>query len=157
MDKKTLIESATRLGPFSPTTATGYADKSDRLIARINEALLSRADTKSIVGDINLAMMKDNHANHVRFIASILKHFDAEVLTETVLWVFRAYRNRGFASTYWAAQLSAWFPILREELPREIYEEVRPLYEWMQVNIPLFEKLSHEQSENGESPYQNGH
>ena len=91
--------------------------------------------------------MQDNHANHVRFIASILKNNDADVLVETVLWVFRAYRSHGFSSNYWAAQLNTWMQILKTELSVETYKEVLPLYEWMQINIPIFVKVSDEKLE----------
>ena len=102
----------------------------------------SRSDLNLLIGENNFSMMKDNHANHVRFIHSILHNPNAEVLTETVLWVFRAYRNHGFSGSYWAAQLNAWIYILKNELSKESFEQIIPLYEWMQVNIPTFEKLS---------------
>ncbi len=91
--------------------------------------------------------MKDNHANHVRFIASILRNHNPEILVDTVLWVFRAYRSRGFSSNYWAAQLNTWIEIIKEELSTETYHQVFPLYEWMQLNIPTFVKLSDEKLE----------
>lgn len=144
MDKKDLITSAGKLGPFSKATAEAYAAASQRMVARINEQMLSRPDIDKLVGQAGREMMCDNHANHARFIASILENHNPEVLAETILWVFRAYRSRGFASTYWAAQLNTWMGIIREELPAEAYEETLPLYGWMQVNIPLFEHLSHQ-------------
>lgn len=88
--------------------------------------------------------MKDNHANHVRFIASILKNYNPDVLVDTVLWVFRAYRSHGFTTNYWAAQLNAWITILKETLTPESYKEVYFYYEWMQINIPTFVILSDE-------------
>ncbi len=144
MDKKDLIASAGQLGPFDTTTAEAYTTASQRMIARVNEKMLSRPDIDELIGKSGRDMMCDNHANHARFIASILENHNPEVLVETILWVFRAYRSRGFASTYWAAQLNMWIDIIREELPGEAYRQVLPLYEWMQVNIPLFENLSHQ-------------
>lgn len=144
MDKQALFSSAARLGPFSPSAAESYAAASQRMVSRVNDQMLSRPDLQKMVGEDGQAMMQDNHANHARFIASILTNYNPEVLTETLLWVFRSYRSRGFASTYWAAQLNAWIEVLREELPADAYQEVLPLYEWMQVNIPLFERLSQE-------------
>ena len=142
MNKETLIDSAAQLGPFSQETVNEYAKKTDKLVARINAIMLERKDIKSMVGEANLEMMKDNHANHARFILSIIDNYNKEVLVETILWVFRAYRSHGFASTYWAAQLNAWIMILQEELSSETVEQVYPLYKWMQVNIPVFDTLS---------------
>jgi len=92
-------------------------------------------------------MMKDNHSNHVRFIASILRNNHPDVLVETVLWVFRAYRSHGFTTNYWAAQLNSWIIVLKEILSTDCYAEIYPYYEWMQVNIPIFVKVSNEELE----------
>lgn len=89
-------------------------------------------------------MMKDNHANHARFMESVFTNPLAETLVDTILWVFRAYRSRKFGSTYWAAQLNTWIEIYKSELSEECFEAVYPFYNWMQINIPNFVKLSDE-------------
>jgi len=147
MTKVELIQTAQLLKQVEAAVATEYADKAENLTSLMNEIMLNRTDIKELVGEINLGMMKDNHANHARFIASILRNHNPEVLVDTVLWVFRAYRSRGFASSYWAAQLNAWIEILKEKLSTEAYQQVLPLYEWMQINIPTFVKLSDEKLE----------
>ncbi len=144
MDKKTLIESAGRLNNVSSSSVKEYIDKSDLLIAAINRSMQEREDIVSLIGAENISMMKDNHSNHVRFISSILKNRNDEVLVETVLWVFRAYRSHNFTTTYWAAQLNAWIDIIKKELSYEAYNEIYPYYEWMQLNIPLFVIISDE-------------
>lgn len=142
MTREYLLKTAKELTPVGQPAATEYTNKAERLVARINERMLERDDVHALVGADNIEMMKDNHANHVRFIGSMLRQFNAEVLVATVLWVFRAYRSRGFSDTYWAAQLNGWIEILREELGTEAFDEIYPLYRWMQVNIPLFDRLS---------------
>ena len=67
---------------------------------------------------------------------------NAEVLVESVLWVFRAYRNHGFSPNYWAAQLNTWFQVLPQQLSVASWAEIRPWYEWLQVNIPIFVLLT---------------
>lgn len=145
MDKNFLIESAGRLANVSFQTADEYHRERDQLIALMNGEMLKRPDVESLVGQNNIDMMKDNHANHVRFIASILKYPNPEVLVETILWVFRAYRSHGFTTNYWAAQLNTWIGVLKEVLSNECYNEVYPYYEWMQTTIPLFVKISGEE------------
>ena len=142
MDKKQLIDSANFLIKVSETSSNEYALKTDQLIAAMNTAMLERPDIESLVGKNNLPMMKDNHANHVRFIASILKNPNADVLVETILWVFRAYRSHGFTTNYWAAQLNTWLVVLKSTLSPEGFQEVYPYYEWMLINIPIFVNLS---------------
>ncbi|NCP84260.1 MAG: hypothetical protein GW823_05065 [Bacteroidetes bacterium] len=147
MEKKHLLESAANINQVRESTYVEFQEKAELLSQKMNTIMLKRPDLEKLIGENNLTMMKDNHANHVRFIASMLKNHNAEVLLDTVLWVFRAYRSHGFATNYWAAQLNAWFTILKENLNPESYAEVLPYYEWMQVNIPAFVLLSDEKLE----------
>ena len=153
MDKLFLLETAGQLKQAGSKTADEYHRKSEELIAKMNSVMLERQDIKTLVGENNIKMMRDNHANHVRFIASILKNKNPNVLVETVLWVFRAYRSHGFTTNYWAAQLNTWIIILKELLTAESYDEVYPYYEWMQINIPLFVILSDEKLEQSNSAH----
>ncbi len=147
MDKNHLLETANKLKQVSDYAAQEYAKKEEQLIFQMNKLMLERSDIESLVGNNNVKMMQDNHANHVRFIASILKNNNPDVLVETILWVFRAYRSHGFSSNYWSAQLNTWMQIFKIELSTETYNEVLPLYEWMQINIPVFVKVSDEKLE----------
>jgi len=142
MNETYLIESAKKLDKVSISSYQEYASKMDILLERINSRMLSRPDIIELVGEKNLDMMKDNHSNHIRFISSILKYYNPEILVDTVIWVFRAYRNRGFSEHYWSAQLNSWLIILKEVLSENSYHEIYPYYEWIQVNIPSFVKLS---------------
>jgi CRISPR/Cas system-associated protein Csx1 len=144
MDKSYLIETAQNLSQISLKASDEYSKKAEQLIAKINTIMSERPDIESLVGVDNINMMKDNHANHVRFIASILKNYNSDVLVDTVLWVFRAYRSHGFTTNYWAAQLNTWIMIIKEELTPDCFAEVYPYYEWMQINIPVFVKVSDE-------------
>ena len=82
------------------------------IINLINEKMIGRRDIEILIGKTNIEMMKDNHANHVRFIASLLQNYNPEVFVVTVLWVFRAYRTHGFKSNYWAAQLNSFIEMI---------------------------------------------
>lgn len=153
MDKNILIESAKRLNNVGAIAADEYMNKSEILVAKMNAVMLSRKDIYSLIGADNLSMMKDNHANHARFIASVLLHRNDTVLIETVLWVFTAYRSHGFTTNYWAAQLNTWIEIIKEELSPESFKDVYPYYEWMLVNIPVFVALSTEKLNDNKSLY----
>lgn len=142
MNKDYLLQTATLLTQVSQGSVEEFSSKRDQLVSLMNQTMLMRPDLPSMVGDSNIEMMKDNHANHVRFLESIFKQHQPEVLVDTVLWVFRAYRSRNFASTYWAAQLNTWIEIYRKELSPECFSEVYPYYNWMQINIPIFNQLA---------------
>lgn len=147
MQREDLIQSASMLKQVSEKSAAEYSAKRDHLVDLLNKRMEGRADLLDLVGVGNVEMMKDNHANHARFLESIFVQHDPEVLVETVLWVFRAYRSRNFSSTYWAAQLNAWIELYKKELTPECYLEVYPYYYWMQINIPTFNKLAEDNLE----------
>jgi len=86
--------------------------------------------------------MKNNHQNHLDFILSIMKNFDATVLVETIIWVFRAYQNHGFSPEYWNYQLKAWKEVIQNNLSEHSYKEISPIYNWMYANIANFTVLS---------------
>jgi len=144
MDRNFLIESAKKLNIVSVASAEEYSQKAEQLIAKTNSLMLEKSDIKDIIGLENTDMMKDNTANHVRFMISVFKNFYPEVLVETILWVFRAYRSHGFKTNYWATQLNTWIILLKEQLSPDCYSEIYPYYEWMQINIPIFVKVSDE-------------
>lgn len=142
MDKQQLVHAAAALPPVSREAARNYADRKEMLAAEVSRLLMQRQDLERLIGPGNQAMMEDNHRNHARFIASLLEAFDPQVLVETVLWVFRAYRSHGFQITYWPAQLDAWLRTLPLHLPPESYHEIEPLYHFMLFNQPAFAALS---------------
>ena len=142
MYREKLIQSAGALKQVTSSSAAEFGAKRETLVARMNLVMNSRPDLIQLVGANNVEMMKDNHANHARFIESIFVNHSPEVLVDTVLWVFRAYRSRNFSSTYWAAQLNTWIEIYKKELSPECFSEVYPYYNWMQINIPLFNTLA---------------
>ncbi|MEE4197048.1 MAG: hypothetical protein V2I54_05350 [Bacteroidales bacterium] len=153
MDRFYLIKTAKYLKPVSEKGSLEYLGKQEQLVLLMNDKMLNRSDIHELVGRNNLEMMKDNHANHARFMVSLFENFNPEILVDTVLWVFRAYRSRNFHSNYWAAQLNGWIEILKEELSESTFTEIFPYYEWMQVNIPVFVKLSAEDLKSGKSQH----
>lgn len=144
MSKNELIKTAKKLKQLDEKLATEFSEKRDLLVELMNTKMLSRTDIVQMVGEDNLEMMKDNHANHARFMESVFFAYNPEIIVDTVLWVFRAYRSRNFGSTYWAAQLNTWLVLYKEKLSPECYNAVYPYYNWMQINIPVFNKLAEE-------------
>ncbi|MBF0103304.1 MAG: hypothetical protein HQK77_20580 [Desulfobacterales bacterium] len=145
MQRQDLIQSASELSSVNSEIYTEYSDKRDALVAAINQTMINRLDLTELIGKNNLDMMKDNHANHAKFVQSIVKRHNPEILVDTVLWVFRAYRSRGFHPNYWSAQLNTWITILKQELSPKAYEALFPLYNWFIVNIPHFTELADKQ------------
>ena len=138
MKKEDLLQSAKKLKQPSDEAIAEFASKADAMTSTLNERLSRRDDLVHLIGEGNLDMMYDNHRNHIRFMISLFKDYSPVVFTETVLWVFRAYRSHSFKLTYWPAQLDTWVDIFKNELSQESFDQTYPFYEWMIVNNPLF-------------------
>lgn len=138
MEKKVLIKTAAELKQPSAETITEFSNMADKMASMLNDILSKRTDIVQLVGEGNLEMMYDNHRNHLRFMVSLFQDYDPTVFTETVLWVFRAYRSHGFKLTYWPAQLDNWVSIFKKELSQDCFNEIYPFYHWMIVNNPKF-------------------
>jgi len=142
--KEQLLETASGLRQASDSAAQEFSEKHGQLAEMGNQMMANRADIDKLVGKGNQQMAEDNNRNLARFMASLFSDFNPDVLVETVLWVFRAYRAHGFQTTYWAANLNIWVDIIRKELSEESYDVIYPYYNWLIVNIPIFVKLSDE-------------
>jgi hypothetical protein len=144
MRKEELIKTAAELKQPSAKAIAEFSRKADEMANLLNERMSKRQDIVQLIGEGNLEMMYDNHRNQLRFMISLFNDYNPVVFTETVLWVFRAYRSHGFRLTYWPAQLDNWVSIFRSVLGKECFEEVYPFYNWMIVNNPSFALLSDE-------------
>lgn len=142
MTKSDLLQTAQVLNQVSEELADEYSSKRDVLVELMNKKMLERLDIKELVGENNSDMMKDNHANHARFLESVFYSYSPEVMVDTVLWVFRTYRTRNFSSIYWAAQINSWIEIYKENLSDKCFHAIFPYYKWMQINIPSFNSLA---------------
>lgn len=145
INKDQLIDSASALHQPSAKTVEEFTAKAEGMAKTINDTFARRPDLDLLIGPGNLDMMCENHRNHMRFMSSLFLYYEPRVLVETVLWVFRAYRNHGFNLTYWPAQLDNWLSIFRNEMSTEAHAEIEPFYHWMIVNNPAFALLSENQ------------
>lgn len=145
MTKEELVEKAAQLPKPPKEAAAEYAAKSEALAAELNRAMSAREDLETLIGANNKEMMQDNHRNHARFMSSLLAAYHPEVLVNTVLWVFRAYRAHGFRLTYWPAQLDTWISLLQRELSKPAFDSIYPLYHFMLVHQPDFVQLSEQE------------
>jgi hypothetical protein len=142
MNKEELIKSALKLEQPSAEAIAEFTAKADEMTATINHRLSQRADIVKLIGDGNRDMMYDNHRNHMRFMISLFNNYSPLVFTETVLWVFRAYRSHGFELTYWPAQLDNWVDIFKKELSQDCFNQIYPFYNWMIIKNPIFALIS---------------
>jgi hypothetical protein len=142
MNKNQLLESAKSLAA-QKTSISGILEKKlETCAAELTASLKTRPDLEDLIGAGNVSTMEMNHVNHFRYMNSIAALYDPTSFVETVLWVFRTYRARGFSITYWEVMLPEAMAILRQQLGDAHYRELGPYYEWLHANIETFARLS---------------
>jgi hypothetical protein len=147
MKKEDLIVTASKLEVVSDSACKEYIEKLDVMVASVNTLMLEEENILLLIGENNERMMRDNQNNHAKFMASILGNFNPDVLVETILWVFRAYRNRGFHPKYWDVHLNAWLKTISQNLSQETSQQIIPFYIWMLDNIPSFVSITNQKTE----------
>jgi hypothetical protein len=142
LSKTGLIESARALAEASPRAARAFEGVVDACAADLTRSMKLVPELENIIGEGNLDVMETNHGNHFRYMCSASALFDPTSFVETVLWVLRAYRARGFSVRYWNVMLPKALETLRAHLGPSDYEEIRPFYEWLLDSMPAFVRLS---------------
>ncbi|MCA1743579.1 MAG: hypothetical protein ABR542_08180 [Desulfonatronovibrio sp.] len=123
-----------------------YSRNIDLMTVKINRNMSRLSELEELIGTDNLESMLDNHANHGRFMHSIFTNFKPEVLVDTVIWVIRAYKSRGFRTKYWEVQLKTWIEILEKHLSPHAYTSISPVYYFILNNLDTFESLANQES-----------
>ena len=126
MIKGELIKSASELKAPSADSVQEFEKYQLTLVSEMNDTMKSRKDIDQLIGEGNISMMEDNHHNHYRFLISLFNHYQAEVLVETVIWVFKTYRSHGFRLTYWPAQLNHWIDLYKKHFTKKTFTEIYP-------------------------------
>jgi hypothetical protein len=142
MNREALLAAARELKQPRAEAAQEFAEKRDQLASMGNQLMSGRPDLERLVGQGNQLMAENNNRNFARFMESLFRHYQPEILVETVLWVFRTYRAHGFTLAYWPANLDSWVHILEKELSAESFKAIYPFYNWLITNIPVFAKLT---------------
>lgn len=142
MKLEELLASARGLDEVSANAAAEYQKKGSELVQELNKQMLQRPDLEVLIGIENQNMMLDNHTNHQCFMLSIFLSFQPDILVDTILWVFRAYKSHGFSMTYWPAQLEGWLSVFSQILSSETRSEIEPYYAWMLNHIEHFDLLA---------------
>lgn len=142
MNLASLLQTAQALAPPSAAAAMEFSAARDSLAAELNLQMSARPDFTRLIGPDNLTMMQDNSRNFARFIDRMFHAFESEVLVQTALRGFRAYRAHDFESSYRPANLDTFVEIARVRLSATAYAQVYPFFHWLIVNAPSFVQLT---------------
>lgn len=142
MNKPGLILAAGRLADISAEAVRAFEGQADACAVELSTAMRRFPDLADFIGEGNAETMDTNHVNHFRYMSSAAALFDPTSFVETVLWVLRTYKARGFSARYWKVMLPEAEAILGRRLEPEHFEMIRPFYAWLQENIDAFDRLS---------------
>ena len=111
--------------------ATAYRTHAPALVDHVNSALEARVDLDDLIGANPLAVMRDNHANHARFMSNVFALSSFELIESTVPWVYRAYGQHGFSNDYFPAVVRAFRAAVCELLASAVHADLCAVYDWM--------------------------
>ncbi|MBS3766430.1 cobalamin-dependent protein [Candidatus Bipolaricaulota bacterium] len=127
----------------------GYKENSESLVEVVNESFANREDIGDLIGDNSIEKMFENHENHVRFMTNVFILNDYDLLTRTVIWVYRTYRAHGFSDDYFLVELEAWKGAVDDQLKSESASPINKIYSFLLENHEAFIKSSEKIEETG--------
>ncbi len=141
MDNK--LKTAKNIKAISEKALNEFIRNGEKIVAEVNNRMESRSDIVYLLGnESNIQIMRDNHNYHLKFVITIFQSPSPQVLVDTISWVFRSYRARGFHPAYWNAQIDCWIEVFKSLLTQETFNEIIPLYDWFNTSIPDFTRES---------------
>jgi methanogenic corrinoid protein MtbC1 len=141
-------EITSNLEKITLKAAEEYNKKMNTLIKEVNENLSQRDDLMQLIGNNPIKKMKDNHENHAGFMYNSFKVKSEELFINTIIWVYRTYKNHGFSYQYFPVELKAWKSAVNNNLSSENSELIINIYNLMLDNHKLFVKESESREDN---------
>ncbi len=128
---ESLIETTRSIRKVSQKAAEEYEILCPKLIESVDCNLSQNKNVISLIGSNHLQKMLDNHKNHAAFMTSVFSLNNFELLSRTVLWVYKTYSNHGFSFEYFPIELKAWKVAVEQLFPIELKDEILDVYNWM--------------------------
>ena len=94
-----------------------FSVRKNSLLDYVNRHMMEHPDIEKIIGGRNnFQVMLDNHRNHLSFIEIVLRLRNAEILMNTLPWVYSSYHNQGFSFDYFRMELELWKDAVEKNL-----------------------------------------
>ncbi|WP_051693998.1 hypothetical protein [Desulfohalovibrio reitneri] len=132
MTRRELVALASGIPMPTAAAVDEFSSRKEAMASDVTRAMEARDDLPRLIGEGNEAMMRDNHANHVRYLEGVFHAFDPGLFVEALLWVARTYTAHGFRPEYWWVALPLWRRALTSELSPEAAVQVDPVYAWLE-------------------------
>ena len=129
--------------------AVEYERSQDMLVTEVNRQLSARGDINKLIGSNSLEVMENNHSNHAKFMVNIFKFQQSHLLLQTLPWVYRSYRARGFSYDYFTVVLEAWLSAVEKYMEPHLAEPLAKVYRWLLDNHEKIIQFSQQITEPG--------
>lgn len=118
---------------FAVTLRDGHAYESalPPMKKSVNDAMESRDDLAALIGIQGDALMRGNHENHGRFMATVFQLGLWDLMVRTVLWAYATYKEHGFSYDYFPIELQAWIDAINVYVDRESAGNITAVYRWL--------------------------
>lgn len=142
-----MIDSANGLPAAEAEIADEMEELAELVALEIDRELQARPDLENLVGG-KVDMMRNNHRNQVRYLASACRTPDGKSFVDTLLWVHRTYLSHGFRPEYWQAALPAGARAAKARLSPRAAGVLGAYYDWLLEHSETLVRLaSHVPSE----------
>lgn len=128
--------------PISSDASESYGKVLAELVDYVNTKLELNPKIHQLIGGNPLYLMHNNHKNHAMFMGTVFKMNSSELLANTIPWVYRAYRARGFSYDYFIVEIEAWKDAINKYLDKSLANEIIKVYNWMIANHETMINLS---------------
>ena len=142
MEREQLIREAQASLHVTPDATSRYTRARDILQDEVNTLMAAHPQITRLIGGNAMSMMRDNHRNHIDFMATVFQFNSFEMLVKTIPWVYRSYRAHGFSFDYFPLELDAWKQAVKKHLNPATAAEINAVYDWMLRNHDQMIELS---------------
>lgn len=111
-----------------------FSRNSGLLAEKTNGLFRILPDRAEVLYECPMSVVMDNHSNHFRTIASLMKIQRLDVLDSLIPWVYQTYFSHGVGKRYFPVIFGLYRQAVEETLSTESAEKIVPLYHWLSDN-----------------------
>ena len=138
--------------PVCSEAAKEYRQKMHSLAQFLDNALDGATNRNELLGCAPIDLLRNNHKNHVHFLANVFELNDFELLKKTIPWVYGSYHSHGVPYDYFRFSLQAWQEAVKEHLTEKAANAICPIYQWMLEHHGDWQELAENRTNIDETP-----
>ncbi len=130
MNLETLTREAQALS-ISHQASMQFKALKGALLEALNTHMTSLPHMATLIGGNPRSLMLDNHRNHLDFMEMVFRFNAHGMLCQTIPWVYRTYRARGFSFDYFPIELKGWKKVIERHMEPDLSPDILAVYDFM--------------------------